>query len=153
MFSSVCVTDNKMAYNYPATNYAVFAHDEILAISGGLSGVLDIGRLTSILTHIQNDDYYPSFEEKLTHLVYAVNKGHCFNDGNKRTSIAVGSFFMELNGLDALVTKFILCMENIAVHIAANKIDKNLLGEIIVSILTEDDFSESIKLRMIDALS
>jgi hypothetical protein len=44
------------------------------------------------------------FESKLTHLVYSVNKSHCFNDGNKRTSIALGAFFLEINGLDVLVT-------------------------------------------------
>lgn len=152
MFLSVCVTGS-MSYRYPVVNYAVFAHDEILAISGGRAGVLNIDALASILEHIQNDDYYPSFEEKLTQLVFAVNKGHCFNDGNKRPSIALGSFFMELNGLDVLVNKFILCMENISVYVADNKIDRIFLGELIDSILNEDDFNESIKLKMIDAIS
>ena len=115
--------------------------------------MLNVGALESILKHIQNDDYYPDFEDKLTHLVFAINKGHCFNDGNKRTSIALGSFFMELNGLDVLVNKFIICIENISVHVADNKVDKEFLREIISSILCEDDFSDSLKLRMIDILT
>ena len=44
-------------------------------------------------------------------------------------------------------------MENIAVYVADNKIDKELLREIIGSILTEDDFNEELKLKIIDALS
>lgn len=141
-----------MAYRYPNTEYAIFAHDEIISISGGRYGVLNIGLLDAILDHIQNDDYYPDFIDKLTHLTYAVNKSHCFNDGNKRTSIALASFLMELNGLDALVSKFIVEMENIAVYIADNKIEKALLRDIISSILTEDDFSDDLKLRLIDAI-
>ena len=43
-------------------------------------------------------------------------------------------------------------MENIAVYVADNKIDKELLHEIIYSILIEDDFNEELKLKIIDAL-
>jgi death-on-curing protein len=44
-------------------------------------------------------------------------------------------------------------MENIAVYVADNKIDKELLREIIGSILIEDDFNEELKLKIIDALN
>lgn len=37
---------------------------------GGLSGVLDKGKIESILEFIQNDDYYPDFVEKLHYLVF-----------------------------------------------------------------------------------
>ena len=137
---------------YFGIDYAVKVHDTILEKSGGMSGTLDLGRLDSVLHHIQNDDYYPAFEEKLTHLVFAVNKGHCFADGNKRTSIALGAFFLEVNGLDVFVSKFIIEMENIAVHVADNRIDKNLLSEIIYSLINEDDYSEELKLKIIHAI-
>ena len=88
-----------MPYIYFDIAYAIKAHDKILKISGGNPGMLDIGRLESTLAHIQNDDYYPSFEEKLIHMVYAINKGHCFQDGNKRTSINFGAFLLELTDL------------------------------------------------------
>lgn len=104
------------------------------------------------MTHIQNDDYYPDFIDKLTQLVFAVNKGHCFNDGNKRTSISLGAFFLEVNGLDILVSKFIIEMENIAVAVADNLIDKALLAEIIGSILNEEEYNEELKLRIIACL-
>ncbi len=44
-------------------------------------------------------------------------------------------------------------MENIAVYVADNKIHKELLQEIISSILLEDDFNEELKLKIIDALT
>lgn len=137
---------------YFEVNYAVKVHDEVLEKSGGFSGIFDLGRLESILTHIQNDDYYETFEEKLTHLVFAVNKGHCFIDGNKRTSIALGAFFLEVNGLDVFVNKFIIEMENIAVYVAENRIDKDLLSEIICSLINEEEFNEELKLKIIHAL-
>lgn len=43
-------------------------------------------------------------------------------------------------------------MENIAVWVADNVIDKNLLHQIISSILYEDDYSELIKLAMVEAV-
>jgi death-on-curing protein len=141
-----------MGYIYVDVNYAIRTHDKILEISGGWPGILDGGRLESILEHIQNDDYYPTFIEKITHLVYAINKGHCFNDGNKRTSIALGAFFLEINGLDVLVSKFVIEMENISVAIADNLIDKALFNDIIYSLLNEEEYNEALKLRIINRL-
>lgn len=141
-----------MRYLYFNLGHAINTHDQILDISGGQAGILDAGHLDSILEHIQNDDYYPSFIEKLTHLVYAVNKGHCFSDGNKRTSIALGAFFMEINGLDILVSKFIIEMENIAVAVADNLIDKDLLFDIIDSLINDEEYDEELKIRILNAL-
>jgi death-on-curing protein len=140
-------------YLYFDIEHAISTHDIILEISGGIKGVIDTGRLESILQHIQNDDYYSEFETKLTHLVYSVNKNHCFNDGNKRTSIALGAFFLEINGLDVYVTKFIREMENIAVAVADNLIDKDLLQEVIYALINNDEYSEELKLKIIQALT
>jgi death-on-curing protein len=138
---------------YFDASHAIIVHDEIINKSGGFHGMLDQGRLESILYHIQNDLYYPNFEDKLTHLFYSVNKAHAFADGNKRSSIALAAYFMEINGYDFAVTKFISEMENIAVDVADNRVDKELLGEIILSILFEPDYSEELKLNIITAKS
>ena len=142
-----------MPYFYFTVEYAVKTHDKILEISGGISGIKDFGNLESPLEHIQNDIYYPELEDKITHLVFCVNKNHAFNDGNKRSSIALGAFFLELNGLDSMVSKFIIEMENIAVHVADNRIDKELLFKIITSLIYEEDYSEELKLKIIDSIS
>lgn len=132
---------------------AIKTHQKIIQISGGINGVKTYDNIASPLHHIQNDDYYPTFEEKLTHLVFSLNKFHAFNDGNKRISIAVGAYFLVANGLETFANKFIIEMENVAVTVADNLIDKDLLFEIIFSLINEENYSESLKIRIIDALS
>lgn len=138
---------------YFDADHAVSVHDWIIENSGGLPGVKDIGQLDSVLQHIQNDDYYPSFEEKLTHLVFGVNKFHAFNDGNKRSSLTLGAYFLKLNGYDYCLEQFFLEMENIVVAVAEGKISKALLLKIITSLIVEDEFSVELKLEMIEALN
>ena len=104
------------------------------------------------MIHIQNDLYYPTFEEELKYLIIAVNKFHPFVDGNKRSSLVLGGYFLELNGYDYCVNKFIFEMENIVVWLAEGKIDDDLFLDIVTSIINEDGFNESIKLRLIEAV-
>jgi len=132
--------------------HAVREHDWIIENSGGLAGIKNLEYLDSALDHIQNDLYYPEFQDKLTHLVFAINKFHAFNDGNKRSSLALGAYFLELNGYEYCVTKFVLEMENIAVWLAECRISKELLNEIVTSLIFEDDYSEDLKLRILSAV-
>lgn len=137
-----------MDFNYFDTKYAINVHDEIIKRSGGSLGVLNLGLLESALEHIQNDLYYPELEEKVTHLFYAVNKNHSFNDGNKRASIALSAYFLKINKFEFCIERFIQEMENISVDVADNRIDKDLLFEVVKSILYEDDYSEGLKLQL-----
>lgn len=46
-------------------------HQKTIQYSGGGTYEhFDLGRLESVLQNIQNDDYYPTFVEKLTHLFF-----------------------------------------------------------------------------------
>lgn len=137
---------------YFDVTHAISVHDWIIEYSGGLAGTKDIGQLESPLQHIQNDWYYPEMEDKLTHLVFSINKNHAFNDGNKRSSLALGAYFLELNGFDYTVKRFVKEMENIAVWVADNVVDKDLLHQIISSLIYEDDYPESIKLAIVEAV-
>jgi death-on-curing protein len=136
---------------YFDTAHAIKVHDDIIEISGGIYGVMKLGQLDSIFDFIQSDDYYPNIEDKLCYLFYSINKGHCFNDGNKRASVVLSAYFLELNGLDFRVSRFISEMENIAVDVADDRIDRDLLSEIIMSIICEEDYSEELKLKIIAA--
>lgn len=136
---------------YFDTKHAIEVHDDILQKSGGNIGILNSGLLDSVIEHIKNDEYYPNIEDKITHLYFSVNKNHAFNDGNKRSSIALSAYFMEINGYGFEVVRFLKEMENIAVDVADNRIDKDLLHEIICSLLFEPDFSDDLKLKIIDA--
>ncbi len=142
-----------MTFFYFNTSHAIKEHDFIIDNSGGRKGILNVGLIDSVIEHIQNDLYYPELEDKVCHLFFSVNKNHAFNDGNKRTSIGLSAYFLELNGFDFKVSYFIREMENISVHVADNRIDKELLHEIITSILYENEFSEEIQLKIINAIS
>jgi len=132
--------------------HAVEVHDWIIQKSGGLKGEKEINLLLSVLDHIQNDLYYPTFEEKLKHLIIGVNKFHPFSDGNKRSSLVLGAYFLELNGYNYCIDRFIFEMENIVVWLAQGKINDGLLLDIVTSIINEDEFDESIKLRLFESI-
>jgi len=139
--------------NYITIDQAIEIHKLTVRVSGGgADGVLHPELLVSALAHIQNDDYYPLFEDKLTHLVFATNKFHCFQDGNKRISLSLGAQFLLLNGYMFAATRFLQEMENISYHVAAGCIDKNFLKEIISSIIYESEFSEELKLKIYNAI-
>jgi len=137
---------------YFDVQHAVGVHDWIIEHSGGLPGVKDLGQLESVLAHIQNDDYYPSFDDKLTHLIFGINKFHAFNDGNKRSSLTLGAYFLTLNGYDYCVPQFVVQMENIVVAVAEGSINKGLLQRLVISLVEEDDFSDDLKLALLEAL-
>jgi len=105
-----------------------------------------------VLEHIQNDVYYPTFEDKLNHLVFAINKFHAFNDGNKRASLVLGAYFLEINGYDWCIKQFVQEMENIVVWLAEGKISKDLLLKIMTSLIEEDDYPEALKLELLEAV-
>ena len=85
---------------YPTAPAIIDIHNSVIKKSGGLAGVKDIGQLESVLAHIQNPDYYPTFLDQITHLVYSIAKFHIFNDGNKRSAILSGALFLTLNNYD-----------------------------------------------------
>lgn len=141
-----------MSVLYFDVPHAIRTHDYIIESSGGLSGNKDVGQLESVLSHIQNDDYYPSLCEKLTHLVFAVTKFHAFNDGNKRSAIGLGAYFLEINGYTHCVEKFIREMENIVVWVAEARISKEFLCELITAIVEDGIFEEELQLKLIDVI-
>lgn len=137
-----------LVLNYFAIGFAIKLHDWIIDQSGGMKGIKDSGPLESVLDHIQNDLYYPEFEDKLTHLVFGTIQFHPFNDGNKRSSILLGSYFLEINGFGYVVQKFVKEMENIVVWVAEGKISKEFLKELIASIIYDDEYPENLHFRL-----
>lgn len=129
-------------------------HKKTVAVSGGGSeGIIDLGSIECAIEQIQDDLYYPEFEHKLTHLLWVANKSHGFIDGNKRIAITAASMFLLMNGYLSVAKDFMYRMETISYHVATGNIDKDLLLEIITSILYEEDYSEELKLKLIDAFS
>lgn len=133
---------------YITKEQALETHHKTVEYSGGgdYSSIND-GYLDSALELIQNDDYYPSFEDKLVHLIWSINRNHAFSDGNKRLSITLGVQFLSMNGYLFCIERFLHEMENISYHLAAGRIEKELLQRLIHSFLENElDFDEELKL-------
>ena len=143
-----------MAIIYLTLDQVVETHQKTVEVSGGgLTGQLELGKLESVLQHIQNDDYYPTFEDKLTHLFFGTNKFHSFQDGNKRLAISLGAQFLLFNGYVFIAQRFLREMENVSYHVAAGKIDKSLLKEIISAVINDEMDDESLKMKILHAIS
>lgn len=143
-----------VAINYISLESAKKIHQLTITHSGG--GVydhLDLGRLDSVLTNIQNDDYYPTFVDKLTHLFYCTCQFHCFADGNKRLAITLSAQFLLINGYMSVTKHFFEITENISYQVAAGKIDKELLHRILTAIVENTyESDEELKLDIYNAI-
>lgn len=139
---------------YISKEQALATHRSTIDHSGGGDySDINLGYLESALDLIQNDDYYPTFKDKLVHLIWSINRNHAFSDGNKRLSITLGVQFLSLNGYLYCIKRFLAEMENISYHLAAGRIEKELLAQLIQSILDgEDDFEESLKMEYLLAI-
>jgi len=120
---------------------------------GGFAGIRDKERLESVLEFIQNDLYYPTFEDKLTFLVSRICTGHLFDDGNKRMSLTMGVFFLHKNDRFWAATTFMTSMAAIIMHVAAGNIDEELLARIIPPVIKGEDFDEELKIDIANAMA
>ena len=137
-----------MDIQYITIEQAIETHKKTIQYSGGgLDGQLNVGQLESVLEHIKNDDYYPTFIDKLTHLFFGACKFHCFEDGNKRIAITLSAHFLLLNGYMAVAKDFFVITENISYEVASGKISKELLHKIMTSIMDGTyNYNEELKL-------
>lgn len=135
-------------------------YDEVLVVyrktvaasGGGLQGVKNEGGIRKVLDFVMDDLYYPTFIEKLTYLVFGLCTGHYFEDSNKRVALTVGVWFLVHNGYYWHAYNFMQCMEAIIYHVAAGRIDKDLLQRIIGCYMSNEDYPESLKLEIIHAI-
>ena len=120
---------------------------------GGMAGVRDEGGIRSTLDFVQDDLYYPEIADKAAYLMYSLCKGHYFADCNKRISITLTANFFLKNGYMYLLKSFMEEMEAIGYHVAAGHIDRDLLTEVMRCIVNDEDYSESIKIELMEAMS
>jgi len=143
-----------VAIIYITMEQAISTHGLTIEKSGGgAAGALEIEKLESVLEHIQNDLYYPTFDGKLTHLFHSACKFHCFLDGNKRIAITLCAQMLLMNGYLRSIAAFIREAENISYHVAAGAISKELLGEWMLAMLTGEEDDEALKLAIFNAIS
>lgn len=138
---------------YPTYDDLLDKHNEVIRKSGGTMGVFNENLLRGFIEFIQNGVYYPSFEEKLTHLVFSIAKNHGFCDGNKRTAIIAGAFFLELNAFDQfIIDAFIQNMEGVILLTVQGLIDKNQLRQMINDFIHNGKMSEETKMIYVELL-
>lgn len=77
---------------------------QVMAQSGGLVGVQDLGALEAALAQPRmtygGDDLFPTIAEKAAALGFSIVKNHPFVDGNKRAGHAAMEVFLVLNGYE-----------------------------------------------------
>lgn len=140
---------------YITPKQARLTHAKTIEYSGGGTlEELDFGKLESVLCNIQNDNWYPTFTDKLTYLFFCVCQFHCFADGNKRLAITLSTLFLLLNGYLGIAQTFLAKTENISLNVAAGKINKELLHKIMSAIMngTYDD-DEELKLEIYNSIN
>ena len=72
---------------------------------------------------------------------------------HKRLTLALGAKFLNDNGFDPLVPRFLRFMENVVVCVAEGTIAKPFLGEIVIAFLNGEEEDEEMKLKILDALA
>ena len=122
---------------YLSLDEAIILHNDIMRQMGGLQGFdkSRVAYLESALQHIQNDDFYPTLLDKITHLVFCCVKFHPFLDGNKRSAIYLAKAFIKLNAPKMLPNDFYQKLENVVVSVASDEIDKDTLKAILANLL------------------
>ncbi|HIV48527.1 type II toxin-antitoxin system death-on-curing family toxin [uncultured Helicobacter sp.] len=123
--------------NYLSLEEVIILHNDIMEAMNGLKGYnkTQIGYLESALSHIQNDELYPSFLDKLTHLIFSCVKFHPFLDGNKRTALYLAKAFIKLNYPKLVREDFYERLEDVVVEVASDSINKDGLREILKEML------------------
>lgn len=140
---------------YITPEQAKITHAKTIEYSGGGTlEELDFDRLEGVLCNIQNDVWYPTFVDKLTHLFFCTCQFHCFADGNKRLAITLSTLFLLLNGYLGIAQTFLAKTENISLNVAASKIDKELLHKIMTAIMNDTyDNDEELKLEIYNSIN
>ena len=83
-------------------------HEQIVAQSGGASGLRDLGALQSAVAQpratFDGVDLYPSLADKAAALAHSLVVNHPFVDGNKRVGHAALETFLVLNGFELVAS-------------------------------------------------
>lgn len=138
---------------YPDYEETISVYQNTIKNSGGgLNGIKDEGGIRKVLDFVQSDLYYPTFTDKLTYLIYGICTGHYFEDCNKRAALTLGALFLFHNRYFWHAANLMTQMEAFIYHVAAGKIDKELLHRIIECYLTNKDYPEDLKLDIIHAI-
>jgi death-on-curing protein len=116
---------------YLALGEVLRLHADLVATSGGATGVRDLGRVQAALAQpmatFAGEDLYPTVIERAGALAYALIQGHAFVDGNKRIGHAAMEVFLMLNGFE--VTESVDEQEHTVLAVASGKMSRESFTE------------------------
>ena len=86
---------------YLTIEQVIDLHDEAISLYDGLSGIRDIGSLTSSIEcpkmECFGEEIYKGLSQKAAAYFYFIIKNHPFNDANKRTAFISSLVFLAMN--------------------------------------------------------
>ena len=110
-------------------------HDQLIAETGGSSGLRDEGMLDSAMNSpfqtFGGEDVYPSLQQKAARLCFGLVKNHPFVDGNKRIGAHAMLVFLALNGIELQHSQTEL--SDVILQLAAGEIEADALLQWILS--------------------
>jgi death-on-curing protein len=93
--------------HYLSPEQVLFLHSRLIAETGGMHGIRDLGMLLSALgrpeASFENKELYPDLFTKTAALMDSLVRNHPFVDGNKRTAITSSGIFLRINGYQLTV--------------------------------------------------
>ena len=99
-------------------------------------------RISAIYQTFDNQEIYPSLEEKAANLLYLITKNHSFSDGNKRIAATMFLYFLDKNNALFKNNKKIIddyTLVSITIMIAESKpSEKETLIKLIMNFLQND---------------
>jgi len=88
--------------HYVTIEEVLIIRDGVMEQSEGRKGILDFTMLHSAIERpkatFDGKELYPGIFEKASALVHSLIRNHPFNDGNKRTGLAITAWFLRQNG-------------------------------------------------------
>lgn len=119
-----------MTIKYLTTEHVLSFHNDILKDTQEDKGLAPHTSIDSALNRIDDHIAYDGLEDiyEIAALYgIAVAKGHCFNNGNKRTALLCMVAFLEINNIEIDVSNEVI--EEVMVEIATDKMNKKQLTD------------------------
>jgi len=116
---------------YLTLGEVVDLHQQILKLTGGASGIRDLGLLESALAQPKAsfgaEDLHPTLIDKAAARCFSLVRNHPFADGNKRVGHAAMETFLMLNGheVEAAVDQ----QERMMLDVASGAVDRAGLAD------------------------
>lgn len=112
-------------------NEALDLYRQVMAQSGGVTGIQNIGALESAIAQPRQTfsgvELYPDLVEKAAALGFSIILGHPFVDGNKRIGHAAMETFLVLNGHE--IAADVDEQERVILQVAAGRLGRAQLAE------------------------